>query len=263
MNLGIAGKRALITGASRGIGKAVAIELAREGVQVAVVARTTSDLDLVMKGIGGIQEGHYSITADLVEEGAPRRVIDEVVKNFGYPDILINNLGGPLSRKDVKYKDPLCDLSMYRDVYRLNYEVALEINSMVVPSMIEKGWGRVVNVSSLSSLENHGTIPYCTSKAALTAYTRSMGRYLAPTGIVMSALIPGAIFTEGGDWDEVLKTNPEHAETFLRDRQRIGRFGTPEEMAYVVVFLCSQQASFCTGSIVPADGGMGRGYFCQ
>jgi NAD(P)-dependent dehydrogenase (short-subunit alcohol dehydrogenase family) len=261
MNLGISGMKALVTGASRGIGRSIAVALASEGVRVCIVARTAGDLDSVMKSMGGT--GHYAIVADLVEESGPRKLVGEVVDNFGEPDILVNNLGGSLERKDPEYKEPLCDISMYREVYRLNFEVTHELCTHLVPHMVEEGWGRVVNISSLASLENHGTIPYCTSKAALTAYTRSMGRYLAPTGVVMSALIPGAIYTEGGDWDIKSKLNPEHARKFLEERQRIGRFGTPEEMASVVLFLCSRLASFCTGSIVPADGGMGRGYFSQ
>jgi len=264
MDLGIAGKTALVTGAGRGIGRATAIELAREGVTLFLVSRTLSYLQDLRREIDHIMTTdsyHYIMSLDMMEDSAPNTLINRVITSMGMPDIVVNNLGGNMTDIDDEYRDPLCSIDMYRKVHRLNFEVAVELNAMIIPSMIEKGWGRIVNVSSLASLENHGTIPYCTSKAALTAYTRSMGRYLAPTGVVMSAIIPGAI--ESVYWDEVIKTRPEHLDNFLNERQRIGRLGRPEEMAHVIAFLCSMQASFCTGSIVPADGGMGRGYFCQ
>ena len=112
-------------------------------------------------------------------------------------------------------------------------------------------------------MENQGPVTYCSVKAALTAYTRSLGGVVAPNGVVVSAVLPGAVFTEQGYWDIASKNNPKHVENFLRDRQRIGRFGKTEEIGNYVTFLCSELASFNTGSIVPIDGGQGRGYFGQ
>ena len=95
-------------------------------------------------------------------------------------------------------------------------------------------------------------------KAALTAYTRSMGRVLAPDGIIMIAVLPGAVFTEKGYWDITSKTNPEHVRKYLSERMAIKRFGTLDEIGTVVTFFCSQHASFCVGSTVVIDGGQGR-----
>jgi 3-oxoacyl-[acyl-carrier protein] reductase len=100
-------------------------------------------------------------------------------------------------------------------------------------------------------------------KAALTAYTRSMGGVVAADGVVISAVLPGAVLTEMGYWDTASRERPEHVRKYLTERQRIGRFGRPEEIANYVVYLCSELASFNTGSIVPVDGGQGRGYFGQ
>lgn len=146
---------------------------------------------------------------------------------------------------------------------RLNFEVAVELNTLIVPNMQRKKWGRVVHISSISSMENHGPVTYCTVKAALTAYTRSFGGVVAPDGVVVSTVLPGAVFTEKGYWDITSKKNPEHVKKFLTERQRIGRFGNPEEIGNFVAFLCSDLASFNTGSIIPVDGGQGRGYFGQ
>jgi 3-oxoacyl-[acyl-carrier protein] reductase len=90
-----------------------------------------------------------------------------------------------------------------------------------------------------------------------------MGGVVAPDGVVMTAVLPGAVFTEGGYWDKTLKERPEHVAKYLSERQRIGRFGKPEEIGDYVAYLCSEIASFNTGSIVPIDGGQGRGYFGQ
>jgi 3-oxoacyl-[acyl-carrier protein] reductase len=112
-------------------------------------------------------------------------------------------------------------------------------------------------------MENHGPVTYCAIKAALTAYTRSFGGVVAPNGVVVSTVLPGAVFTEKGYWDLTSKRNPEHVRKYLTERMRIGRFGKTEEIGNFVTYLCSELASFNTGSIIPIDGGQGRGYFGQ
>ena len=258
MDLGIKGKKALVTGSGRGIGRSIAINLAKEGVKVAIVSRTQSDLDNVLKEMGGEEKGHYAISCDFTEEGMPCKVVSEIQGKIGHLDIVVNNLGG-----DLIIKDPFCPISDWRKVWRINMEVGIEINNLVIPHMRKKKWGRIVNISSISSMENHGPVTYCSVKAALTAYTRSIGRFVAPDGVVVSAVLPGAVFVEKGYWDITSKENPEHVRKFLTERQRIGRFGRPEEIANFVTYLCSDLASFNTGSIIPIDGGQGRGYFGQ
>lgn len=258
MNFGIADRLALVTGAGRGIGRAIAQCLSGEGARVAVVSRTLTDLETLMNDMGGKDKGHLAVAIDLVEDEGPSTLVKILQNDFGQPSIVVHNLGGTL---DIK--DPFCSIQDWRKVYRFNFEVAVELNNFLVPYMQKQKWGRVVHISSISSMENHGPVTYCAIKAALTAYTRSFGGVVAPDGVVISAVLPGAVFTEHGYWDFTSKENPEHVTKFLAERQRIGRFGKTEEIGNFVTFLCSDLASFNTGSIIPIDGGQGRGYFGQ
>jgi 3-oxoacyl-[acyl-carrier protein] reductase len=213
--------RALVTGASRGIGKAVADLLEARGNDVFRASRSTG-FDLM-----------DSTTA--------------LVDRLGYADIIVHNAGGALG-----ITDPWCSASDWYKVYRLNMGAAVEINRALIPDMQRRGWGRVVHISSISALENQGTVPYCSVKAALNAYTRSLGRLVSADGVCVSAVMPGAVFTEGGYWDH------PRAEKFAKERMACQRLGTVDEIASLVGFLCSHDASFVAGSAFLVDGGQGR-----
>ena len=132
----------------------------------------------------------------------------EHAKRAGFAlDIVVHNMGGTL---DIT--DPFCSIDEWRRVYRFNFEVTVELNGMLVPAMQVRRWGRVVHVSSISAMENHGPVTYCAIKAALTAYTRSFGGVVAPDGVVVSAILPGAVFTEQGYWDRASKEPPTTSE---------------------------------------------------
>jgi len=228
MNYEMAGRRALVTGAGRGLGRAIVEALAKEGVKVACVSRTQSDLDSLISNIGGEDKGHFGIAMDLMPEGAPAKLIAKLV-DFGQLDIVVHNAGGTL---DIS--DPFCNIEQWRRVYRFNFELAVELNNLILPGMIKRKWGRVCHISSISAMENHGPVPYCAMKAALTAYTRSMGGVVAPDGVVITAVLPGAVYTEGGYWDKTSLDRPEHVQKYLTERQRIGRFGKPDEIGNFV-----------------------------
>ena len=217
MNLGLTGKTALVTGGARGIGAAIVRALEAEGVEVAITSR------------------------ELRNVLPPYRV-----------DILVNNIGHTL---DVT--DPHCDASVYAQVMDVNFYHAVRWSNTYIPDMKEKGWGRIVNITSVAGLENMGPVTYCAAKAALTAYTHSMGRVLASEspGIVMTAVYPSVIKTKGGHWAKATK---EHTEKYLRERVPTKRFQTEEEFASVVVFYCSEQAKSCHGAIIAADQGQSR-----
>lgn len=256
MDLGITNKKALITGAGRGIGKAITLALAEEGVNVAYVSRTKHDLLEVNDLLSECNIHSLMIQADLSDDQNLNRVMTQIQNEFGYVDILVNNLGGTL---DIK--DPFCSIADWRRIWRLNMEVAIEISNSVLPSMMKQNWGRIINIASIAALENQGPVPYCTVKAALVAYTRSMGRIVAPEGVIMVSVLPGAVYTQDGYWDITSQTNPEHVKKYLDERMAIHRFGTLDEISKVVTFFCSQYSSFCIGSAIPVDGGQGRCFF--
>ena len=257
MELGIEGKNALVTGAGRGIGRAIAKSLAKEGAKVAVFSRTESDIVSLVEEMGGTGCGHFGQPLDLEAEGSPHMLMTMLGEaDFGPVDIAVHNLGGTL-----EIRDAFCSLDDWRRVFRINFEVAVELNLFLLPYMREQGWGRVVHIASTASVENNGPITYCAAKAALAAYSRSFGRVLAPDGVVMSAVLPGAVFTEGGAWDIAMKERPEAVATYKAERLPLREFGTPEHISGIVAFLCSEQADFFQGAIVPADGGQIRGYF--
>lgn len=256
MELGLKGRRALVTGGATGIGQAIAVDLAKEGVQVAITSRNKENLERTLELLAGGSGNHRAVCCDIAEDGRPTKVIEELTRDFGQFDIVVNNVGDTLG-----ITDPLCPISDWRRVFHLNLEVAVEINNLVIPGMKSRKWGRIVNISAGASMENSGPVPYCSSKAALTAYTRCMGRVLAQENIVMSAVLPGVVFTERGHWAKVLVERPDHAERYLEERTPLKRFGEIHEISPMVVLLCSDLASFCQGSIVPVDGGQAKHYF--
>lgn len=258
MDLGISGKVALVTAAGRGLGSSIAKILAREGARVIINSRTKSDLGSLIDEMGGDSEGHLALPLDISIEGAPQELINSILEKVGAPDIVVHNLGGNL---DVT--DPFCPIENWRSVMRLNVEVPVEMNRILVPLMQKKGWGRVCHVSSISALENQGPPAYCAAKSALVAYARSFGRYVSANGVIVTTILPGAVFTEGGYWDTASQKRPSHVQNFIRERMSIGRLGRLEEIGEVVAFMVSRLSSFCVGSAFLVDGGQGRVFYSQ
>jgi len=242
-------KKALVTGGSRGIGAAVSRDLAASGVLVTVASRSSDSLSNLVSSLPG--SGHKKYEIDFQDSDELALFLESIaIEEY---DIVVNNLGG-----NLQFTDPLDTYDSFQKVMEYNLGNSVKINSKVIPGMIKKKWGRITHVSSISALENQGPPQYCAAKAALNAYVRSVGRFIAPQGIIVTGVMPGAVMTEGGYWEDVLKNRPQHGEEFLRHRMAIGRFGTPEEISAVIMFLVSEKASFMPGAVVLADGGQGR-----
>jgi 3-oxoacyl-[acyl-carrier protein] reductase len=253
MDLGIKGRVALVTGAGRGLGEGICLKLAEEGARVIATSRTEADLVKLIAAMGGESAGHRFVALDIALSDGPAQLID-FMRNAGLqPDIIVNNVGGNLG-----FTDPLGPVDEWRQVMRLNVEVAIEINRAFIPGMQKAKWGRVCHVSSISALENQGPPAYCAAKAALNCYVRSLGRYVSADNVILTSVMPGAVFTAGGYWDTASRERPAHVEKYLNERMAIRRFGRVEEISNLVAFTCSEHASFCVGSAFLADGGQGR-----
>ncbi len=249
MNFNFQNKKILVTGTSQGIGKSIVEEFLKYDAKVCGISRKLVTFN----------KNYYHIKQDVNKLDSVNLIIKKLKKiNFWPIDIVVHNVGGTLG-----ITDPFCSIKDWRKIFRLNFEFAVELNNKIVSPMVKKKWGRIIHVSSISGMENQGPVTYCSAKAALTAYSRSMGGVLAPKGIVVSCILPGAVYSEGNYWDNKIKSDPKHVKKYLKERQRIGRFGNVKEISDFIIFLSSSNASFNTGSIIPIDGGQGRSYFGQ
>ena len=248
VDFGIAGKVALVTAATKGIGLGIAQALAREGAHVSVVARTRADVDLVARQLDGV-----GVAADLLTEDGCRQAVEETTSRLGPVDILINNLG---VRAGMSWKDTgTRELEL---AFQGNAVVSARMSQLVLGPMVERGWGRVVMITSVWGREAGGFPAYNAAKAAEISLAKSLAREYARTGVTVNAVAPGSVLWEGGGWDRRQKADPEGIADFVRHEMPMGRFGTVEEVADVVAFLCARQASLVTGACIAVDGGQGR-----
>tara|TARA_Y100000389_G_scaffold204677_1_gene258800 strand:+ start:8094 stop:8882 length:789 start_codon:yes stop_codon:yes gene_type:complete len=253
MDLKINGKNALVTGGANGIGEEISRDLAKAGVNIYFTTRSKKNI-IKLKS----QLKKYNVNVEGVVVDFLKKNYFEKIKKFLKKikiDILVNNAG-----HNLNITDPYCGKKDWSNILELNFFNTVNLCNYVIPKMKKNGWGRIVNITSCAGLENMGPVTYGVAKAALTAYTRTMGRILATEAkkVVMSAVFPGVVNTKGGHWDKILKTDPGRAKKYLKERMPLGRFGKPSEISPIVVFHCSELASFSHGAIVPADAGQSR-----
>ena len=248
MDLGIAGRVALVLGASRGLGRAVATELAAEGARVAVAARSRETLEALAAQIGGAAFDHDNTDLDAVEP-----LVEAVAAALGPIDILVTNSGGPPSRPD-----PLSFArAEWEEAYRTLVQAPLTLAEAVIPGMRERGWGRIVNIGSIVMREPADGLMLSNShRSATLGAFKTIARSVAASGVTVNTVLPGKIATErqielAGSAEQALESGP----TLVP----LGRMGTPEEVAAAVVFLCSERAAYITGIGLLVDGALSRG----
>ena len=233
MDLGLENKSVLIVGASKGIGKGIAMGFAQEHCRIVAVARTESLL--VQAQTEALKQGAASFDYEVrdIMNCDTKALARELMQKYGEFDVVVHNVGGAL---------------------KFNATAAIDMNSELIPPMVERGRGKVIHISSISAVMLRGNPLYASAKAFLNAYVTTVGRQLAPTGVMLCSVMPGAVAFEGSYWDKFIKEGHPRVEDFLRHHQAINRFGTPEEVANMVLFLASDKAAFMPAANIPVDG---------
>jgi len=248
MNYKIENRLALITGASKGIGKAIAIGLANEDVRCILVARSSENLEEVRSELKN-SERHIVVAADLMESEGINNVV-ETVNEIGNLSIIVHNLGG-----SAGVFDAMAHVRDWAKVWHFNVGICHELNRLLIPDMVKQRWGRVVHISTLSTETYSGYAPYVSAKCALKGYIKSLSRTMATHNVIVSAVSPGAIYSEGRHFARLQKEDPSELEKYFDEHLPARRLGTGEDVAATVAFLCSEQASFMVGAVVSVDGG--------
>jgi len=264
MNFGLQDKRALVTGGSHGIGRSIAMALAAEGCNVAICARNSdrpgysNAIESTVKGIEAQSVKGIGVRADVLLIEDIDRVVDTIAAEWGAIDILVNNVGGGGRWGSAVVEET--DEQVWWDVYTKNTLAAVRFTMRVIPSMRENRWGRVVTITSSHGLEGGGRPWFGMAKTAETAFMKNLAldHELTRAGITFNSVAPGGMLIPDTDWQKEIKRAPQGYQELMDSKYPLGRLGTPEEVACVVAFICSQKASLVTGASVTVDGGESR-----
>ena len=243
----LTGRTALVTGASRGIGRAIALSLAEEGADVAVNYLSNRDLAAdVVDQIRKMGRKAMLAQADVADYPDVDRMAREVLESFGHLDILVNNAGINSDHTFVKM-----DQFSWQKVLSINLDGAYNCTKLFVDQMIKEGWGRIVNITSIiGQIGNFGQANYAASKAGLAAFSKSLAKELVSKGITVNCVAPG--FTE----TEMVMAIPEKVRMKLLEQIPMKRFGRSEEIARACVYLCSKDGDYITGAELSINGGL-------
>jgi len=244
---GNAPRSALVTGASRGIGRATAMRLAANGHRVAVNYNTHEDeAEAVVEEIRAAGGTAIAVGGDISDKDSATAMIDEAVAAHGAIEILINNAGVIKDALLLRMKDEQFDFTMQVNMYGTYY-----CTHKVLPGMVRGRWGRIVNISSVVGMRgNIGQSNYSASKAAVFGFTQSIAKEVATRGITVNAVCPGYIYTATSA--DISDNQRDTVMTWIPQ----GRFGEPDEVAPMIVFLTTDEAQYITGDIIRVDGGM-------
>ncbi len=238
-------KTVLVTGSTRGIGKAIAVEFARRGADVVITGRNKGTAEIVAENI----KNEFNVNAYGCELDFSKDVPQqwkEIEKVAGNIDILVNNAGLTRDTLFIRMKD-----EDWEEVINANLTGTFKITKLVVKGMMKKKWGRIINISSVVGFTgNAGQVNYATTKAGLIGFTKSLAKELASRNITVNAVAPGFIETDMTD-----KLPAEIKEKYL-EQIPVGKFGKPEDVAYAVLFLASEMAGYITGETIHVNGGM-------
>lgn len=242
----LTGKTAFVTGASRGIGRAIALAFAHAGADVAVSCNTAGALaQQVRDTVREMGRKSEFYAHNLVDPAEVERLHAEVLRDFGHVDVVVNNAGITL---DKSFKKMTWD--MWKTVLRVDLDGVFLVTKQFIDDMAERGWGRLINISSvIGEVGNFGQANYAAAKAAVIGFTKAVAREYARKGVTVNAIAPGFIKTA------MTEAVPEAALEVVLKATPVGRLGTPEEVAAAAVYLASDAAAFVTGHVLDVNGG--------
>ena len=252
MDLGLAGKVAIVTGGSKGLGLAAARGLVAEGARVAICGRTPATLEHAAEALGamsGRTGDVLAVEADVSRESDLRRLVDATVERFGGVDVLVNNVG---LGKGGGLMDTPDDV--WQQAFDQTLFPAIRASRLVVPHMQQRGGGVILLIASIWGRESGGRMTYNAVKAAEISLGKALAQQLAPSGIRVNSIAPGSILFEGGSWHQRQQADPEGIAQFVARDLPFGRFGRADEVGDVVAFLASSRASWISGACVTVDG---------
>jgi len=260
MDLNLKGKYALVTGGSHGIGRSIALALAEEGCNVAICARKKDWIEQTVAELKAKGVESMGISADVLIPEDIDPVMKAVIDSWGTIHILVNNVGG-----GGRWGSPIVEETseqVWLDVYNKNALAAIRFTMKAIPFMRQQKWGRVITISSIYGREGGGRPWFNMAKSAEISLmkTLAMTRYLIRDGITFNSVAPGGIMIPDTGWERERKENPEEFEKMVDRQFPLGRLGTPEEVANVVVFLASEKASLVNGASIPVDGAESKSF---
>lgn len=255
MDLGLKGRYALVTGGSHGIGRSIALALANEGCNVAICARNKSRVDKVVKEIRSKGVRALGIFADVTVLADIERVIETVIGAWKTIHILVNNVGGG-GRWGSEDIEKTAD-NIWQGVYNKNVLATIRFTMRVIPFMRKEKWGKVVTITSVYGQTIGGRPWFNMAKTAQTALMNNLAtrKELVRDGLTFNSIAPGCIMIPQTGWDEERKKDLPAFKKMVMRRFPLGRLGRPEEVASIVVFVCSRQASLLNGASIIVDGG--------